>query len=182
MGAGVVFPAADDATNKLCPIDGGRRYMVKGQTDLKETFACAAQVGSSGYARMGEALAYAVQPWMNEPGACNDGFLREDALLMVTQIANTYDSEGGAPCSQEGNPDTWTAAVRDAKHGDLESIVMLSILRAYPECEWPDRTCEMVKKFPYHLLADRDELDYSPFFDQASDLVATACAEFIPPG
>jgi hypothetical protein len=29
----------------------------------------------------------------------------------------------------------------------------------------------MVKLFPYHLLADRDELDYGPFFDEATDLV-----------
>ena len=81
IGAGVVLPAGGYATNKLCPIDGGRRYMVKGQTDLKGTFACAAQVGISGAMRMGQTLAVAVQPWMNDEGSCNDGFLREDALL-----------------------------------------------------------------------------------------------------
>ena len=74
------------------------------------------------------------------------------------------------------------AAVRKAKHDDLESVVLLSILQAVPECHEQDRTCQMAKIFPYHLIADRDELDYSPFFDQATDLVAKACAEFIPPG
>jgi hypothetical protein len=28
---------------------------------------------------------------MNDRGSCNEGFLREDALLMVTLISNTYD-------------------------------------------------------------------------------------------
>ncbi len=182
MGAGVVFPAGGFASNQLCKIDGGRRYMVKGQTNLKDTFACAARVGGSGVAAIGEALMTAVQPALNAPGGCNAGFLREDALLMVTLISNTYDPGGDPVTSNKGDPDTWMAAVRAAKHDDLESVVMLSILRAYPECHEQDRTCQMVKMFPYHVLADRDELDYSPFFDQATDLVATACAEFIPPG
>ena len=179
MGAGVVFPAGWLASNELCKIDGGRRYMVKGQTNLKDTFACAGRVGGSGVAAIGEAMMTAVQPALNGPGGCNAGFLRDDALLMVTLISNTYDT-GGAGASQQGDPTAWMAAVREAKQGDLESVVMLSILRAYPECHEKDRTCQMVKMFPYHVLADRDELDYSPFFDQATDLVAKACAEFIP--
>jgi voltage-gated potassium channel len=39
-----------------------------------------------------------------------------------------------------------------------------------PRVPREDRTCQMVKMFPYHLIADRDELDYSPFFDEATDL------------
>jgi hypothetical protein len=183
MGAGVVFPAGGDAPNKVCPIDGGRRYMVKGQTDLEETFACAAQVGSSGDARMGEALAITVQPWMNDPGACNDGFLREDALLMVTLIANTYDGEGWSISSQQGNPDTWMDAVRKAKNNDLKSIVALGIIPTQgPGCAEQDRICQMLEIFPYALNRDIWADDYGPFFDEATDLVATACADFIPPG
>jgi hypothetical protein len=45
LGVGVVFPAGMEAANKVCPIDGGRNYMVTGQTDLKATFSCAAQLG-----------------------------------------------------------------------------------------------------------------------------------------
>ncbi len=183
MGAGVVFPAGGFASNQLCKIDGGRRYMVKGQTNLKDTFACAARVGGSGVAAIGEALMTAVQPALNAPGGCNAGFLREDALLMVTLIANTYDEQGAPAASQQGTPETWTAAVHEAKQGDLESVVLLSILdTTYPECHEQDRTCQMAKMFPYHLIADREEFDYSLFFDQATGLVAKACAEFIPPG
>ena len=181
MGAGVVFPAGTDAPNKPCEIDGGLRYMTKGQTDLKGTFACAAQVGSSGRGWMGEALTAAVLPGINGPGGCNEGFLRSDALLMVTLISNTYDY-GEKPFGSTGTPETWAAAVLAAKNDDPEAIVMLSILDAYPQCEKQDNTCKMVKMFPHHLLFDRDASDYGPAFDNASDLVADACADFVPPG
>ena len=54
--------------------------------------------------RMGQTMAVVVQPWMNDEGSCNAGFLREDALLMVTLITSAYDEEGGAVDSLEGNP------------------------------------------------------------------------------
>jgi hypothetical protein len=37
---------------------------------------------------------------MNAPGGCNAGFLRDDALLMVTFI-------GGYDYDSKGNPDLW---------------------------------------------------------------------------
>ena len=178
-----MFPAGADASNKLCPIDGGRRYMVKGQTDLKETFACAAQVGSSGASRMGETMARAVQPWMNDEGSCNAGFLREDALLMVTLITNSYDQEDSPVDSQNGDPASWAAAVRDAKKGDLNSVVVLAIIPTEgPGCKDIDRLCQMLELFPFALNRDSWADKYGPFFEEAAELVETACADFIPPG
>ena len=183
IGAGEVCPAARDAANKLCPIDDGRRYMVKGQTDLKGTFACAAQVGSSGAMRMGQTLAVAVQPWMNDEGSCNDGFLRDDALLMVTIITHAYDVEDGIVTSYEGTPATWAAAVGDAKHGDLDSVVVLGIIPTEgPGCKDFDRLCQMLELFPFALNRDSWADKYGPFFEEAAELVETACADFIPPG
>jgi hypothetical protein len=182
IGAGTVYPVGGDAANKPCPIDGGRRYMTAEQTDLKATFACAAQVGSSGRDKMGEALTAAMDPSINGPGGCNEGFLRDDALLMVTLISNTFDQDV-KPFGSKGTPETWAAAVLAAKHDDPEAIVMLSILEpGQPECHPEDRTCQMVKMFPYSLLADVWLSDYGPAFDQATDLIAEACAGFVPPG
>ncbi len=181
MGAGVVFPAGDDAANALCKIDGNRRYMVKGQTDLTETFACTAQVGSSGRGWIGEALTAAVHSNINDPGGCNPGFLRDDALLMVTLISSSYDQDGG-PKGSSGTPETWTAAVRKAKGDDLSSVVMFSILDpSYePGCHPEDRTCQMVRMFPYSLITSVLVDDYGPAFEQAAALVETACADFVP--
>jgi hypothetical protein len=181
IGAGVVFPAGDDAANKSCNIDGGRRYMVTGQSNLKDTFACAAQVGSSGRAWVGEALTAAVNSNTNDPGGCNPGFLRKDALLMVTFISNTYDSPI-KPFGSTGTPETWTEAVAKAKNNDLESVVLLNIGdTTVPGCHEKDRLCQMVKLFPYAMNTEIWADDYGPFFDEATDLVETACAGFTPP-
>ena len=178
MGAGSVFPAGGDAANKPCDIDGGRRYMVTGQADLKGTFACAAQVGSSGRDWLGEALTAAMHSNINDPGGCNPGFLRDDALLMVTLISNTYDQPGDSA----GTPATWSAAVREAKGDDLESVVLLNIGDTMvPGCHEKDRLCQLVELFPYALNTEIWADDYGPFFDEATDLVEAACADFIPP-
>jgi hypothetical protein len=65
--------------------------MVKGQTDLAGTFDCVARIGIGGAGKLGEALTAAMHKNLNGPGGCNDGFLREDALLMVTFIQGNPD-------------------------------------------------------------------------------------------
>ncbi len=183
LGVGVVFPAGMEAANKVCPIDGGRNYMVTGQTDLKATFSCVAQLGLNGAARIGEVTSIVVQPWMNDRGSCNEGFLREDALLMLTLVSNTYDEGWDAVTSQEGTPETWRDAVKEAKHGDLESVVALGIIpNEGPGCAKKDRLCQFLELFPYSLNADLWADDYATAFDQATDLVEEACAGFVPPG
>ena len=177
MGAGVVYPAGFDATNALCPIAGGLRYMAKGQTDLKDTFSCVARIGSSGHDSLGEALTAAMLLKKDDPGDCNAGFLRDDALLMITLMSNTYDTD-----SQE-TPGGWAAAVREAKGGDLNSVVLLNIGDTLvPGCHKHDRLCQMVELFPYALNREFTGEDYGAYFQEATGLVETACEQFIPPG
>ncbi len=172
-GAGTVFPAGEFTANKPCPIDGGRRYLVRGQTDLDETFACIANVGISGWKSLGQALTAAVQKPINAPGGCNAGFLREDALLMVTTITTNADTDS------EGTPAEWAQAVIDAKGGDEESVVVFNI--GGTECSLADRVCQMAKMFTYHHHVHVEEPDYGPGFVEAAGLVETACAGFVPP-
>ena len=180
MGAGVVYPAAYEASNAPCPISGGGRYMAKGQKDLKGTFSCAAQIGVSGGDSMGEALAAAMLLKKYDPWNCNTGFLRDDALLMITLMSNTYDDP---VLSSKGTPGGWTAAVREAKGGDLNSVVLLNIGDTMvPGCHKDDRLCQMVKLFPYALNREFTGKDYGPYFEEAVGLVEKACEEFIPPG
>ncbi len=172
IGAGTVFPAGGSASNKPCLIAGGRRYLTPEQPNLSDTFACIAKLGVSGYGLLGEAFTAAMQPAINAPGGCNAGFLRDDALLMVTFI-------GGVDWKSKGEPSSWAAAALAAKNDDPNAIVMLEILM--PLCpEEEDRICELVKMFPFHSIADIDLDDYSMAFDQATDLVEVACADFIP--
>ena len=184
-GAGTVFPAGLYTADKPCPIDGGRRYLVKGQTDLDGTFECIAKVGNSGYRMMGQALAAAVQKPINDIGGCNDGFLRDDALLMVTFISTNPDQAGAF--GSDGTPAEWRQAVVDAKHGDDKSVVMFNIggCDCPPhegECHPDDRLCVLTTMFPYHHQEDVLAKDYGPAFLVATGLVETACAGFVAPG
>ncbi len=171
LGAGNIFAAGAYASNEPCDIAGGRRYLTQDQPNLTETFACVAKLGISGYDLMGEALTMAMKPEINAPGGCNAGFVRDDALLMVTFI-------GGYDYDSKWDPGTWAANVLKAKKDDPGAVVMLSVVD--PTCPPQDRVCELVKKFPYYHLANLELDDYSAAFDAATNLVEVACAEFIP--
>ena len=171
-GSGTALPAGNKASNKPCPIDGGGRYLVKGQQNLPETFACIATVGASGDGRLGQALTAAMQRPINDPGGCNEFFLRDEALLMVTFISTNDDDS-------EGTPTEWAQAVLDAKHGDEQSVVMFNI--GFTECSEADRLCRLAAMFPYHHSIFVGEPEWGPAFDKAASLVETACAGFVPP-
>jgi len=174
LGAGTVIPAGRYASNKPCKIAEGRRYMATGQTKLSETFQCAARVGSSGDDRIGDALVASISPSLNGEGGCNEGFLRDDALLMVTLVASSYDDSVDFVY-----PWDWYDAVVEAKHGDASSVIALLI--GVAECPFPDDyPCQFTKMFTHHLIEDRDVPDYGPAFEKATDLVTLACEDFIP--
>ncbi len=178
-GAGVVFNAGVGTEDKPCSIDGDHRYLVKGQTNLPETFACIATVGTFGYGLLGQALAAAMQKPINDYGGCNEHFLREDALLMITFISTTADSGGGGPLASEGTPTEWAQAVLDAKDGDERSVVVLNI--GGTTCADHDGLCQLTKMFTHHRLVPHAESDYGQAFTEAASLVEMACEEFVPP-
>ncbi len=122
IGAGVTFPSGTAASNRRCELEGGQRYITSTQQDIDEAFACIAQVGTGGAAATGQAMAAALQPEINDPNddyACNGGFLREDALLVVTIIQDTYDSDS------LGTVDEWITALRTAKNDDDDAFMVL---------------------------------------------------------
>ena len=176
-GAGVVFNAGWQAPNVPCGVVDGKRYLAKGQANLAETFACIVQVGASGYYLIGQALAAAVSPELTGPGGCNEGFLRDDALLVVTLVSNTIDVDS------DGTPTSWAQAVIGAKGGDEESVVMFYI--GPPSLEWceaqtDNRLCLLLDHFPYKAAVSALAEDYGPAFDEAMELVDEACSSFIP--
>jgi len=112
---------------------------------------------------------------MNKPGACNDGFLRDDALLMVSFI-------GSADTYSPGSAEIWAKTLLFAKNDDPNAVVFLNITGpVLPECaEW-DRTCRLVSKFPHHVIASRDQTEkWEQAFDQATAMIEDVCKDFIP--
>jgi hypothetical protein len=175
-GAGTVFNAGFSTMNKPCGVAGGRRYLTREQPDLPGTFQCVARVGSNGGDLLGLAVTGAVSPELNGPGGCNEGFLRDDALLVVTFATATGDD------NSPGTPAEWAQVVIDAKHGDPDAVVAFGIGPS-GNTQWCwkyDTVCQMFDAFPHSHWIDQEEPDYAPGFDAATNLVKETCDQLIP--
>lgn len=182
LGAGLLFNAGSHATNYPCELAGGNRYiMLPGEPDPVAAFDCIARVGTSDGWIMGDAIVAAVSPALND-GGCNDGFLREDALLVLTTIGDTEDVDS------KTQPAAWYDAIVAAK-GDPNSAVMLAITAQplvgpeQPGCTDNDgyaKIRHLNEMFPFHAEGDICAPSYVPFFQEAVELVGEACDSFIP--
>lgn len=177
MGAGAIYNAGLYASNTPCKVDGGRRYLTQDQSNLKKTFACMAQVGVSGSARNGEAIVAAVGPDLNAEGGCNAGFLRDDALLMITTVTTGDDA------LSEGTAKEWADAVLMAKKGNASSVIALGIgLWGTDPYRNPSRNGRFIMQFPFHKFGLLSAPSYGEHFAAAVELVDEACKGFTPPG
>lgn len=195
----------NDQNGAPCPIAPGRRYIVEGQPDLATTFQCVAQVGTGGNGdeKQMEATLAAIGPELNQAGACNEGFLRDDAVLVITIISDEEDdpNDGGMvdmDANSPGDPASWRADVVAAKNGDEGAVVALALVGdtdlPSPECEPPNtadvgtgaepapRLRQFAESFPFGQSGSVCADDYAPFFSSAISVISTACDEFVPPG
>lgn len=183
LGAGLIA----DPDGQTCGIVGDKRYMVDGQPDLAGTFECIAKVGTDGDGseRPMEAMVAAIAG-LSKPGGCNEGFVRDDALLVVTYITDEEDDE-----ESNGNPVGWNASLVAAKSGAEKSLVVLGLIgdsdQPNPVCQMDQaeaspRLREFAESFTYGSWGSICSLDYAPFFDAAVSVIDTACQQFEPPG
>ncbi len=180
MGAGTVYNAGPYTENVPCGLDE-HRYMTAEDLDTPGLFECLARVGTSGANKMGDALVAAVSPELNDPGGCNEGFIRPDALLMLTMIG-PEDSAVDAVKSK-GTWQEWRQAVVNAKAGDESAIVALGIVgsdECLPNTDPDFRLCELIPSFPYSRLEHLTLDDYEPAFGKATEMALDACSMFIP--
>ncbi len=174
--------------------EGGTRYADAQSEDLSEVFECMAAVGTEGSGH--EMPIWSMAQALTEqtfPGGCNEGFLRDDAILVVTFIT---DEEDDADFDSPGGPELWKEVLVSAKHGDEGAIVMLGLLG---DTGLPDGVCQpfdgggqgaqaaprlrrFVESFPRGSWTSVCEDDYAPFFNEAVADIGEACAEFTPPG
>jgi hypothetical protein len=188
IGAGVLFPARGEATNHECELAGGNRYITSEEPDVAAAFKCLATLGTfGGSPSSAEALVEAVSAELNAPDGCNAGFLRANALLVVTIIADTADTWSAS----KDWPYEWYDDVVAAKGGDPDSVVILSIVAPKPEdppkpdCLYDydppsNRLYEFTEMFPHHVISSVCEDSYVPAFAEAAQAVKTACTGFIP--
>ena len=140
LGAG----QTKNAAGTDCGLDGEVRYATEDQSDLGTVFQC---IGNRGFNGPGDeqtmdALLASIGPLLGE-GQCNEGFLRDDAILVITIISDEEDSPGDtvpAPAldgscepadadpNSSGDPASWRTAIIDAKNGDPKAAVVLGLL------------------------------------------------------
>ncbi len=188
LGAGKVLGGSGDP----CGVVGGNRWLDETQPELSGTFQCVATVGTvgDGNERPMAALIAAITT-ENQTDQCNAGFLRDDALLVVTVITDEEDID-----KSPGDPSDWHSAVVAAKGGDQAAIVALalvgdagqpgSICQPYDEngdgAEDAPRLRQWADAFTHGSWGSVCEADYSDFFANAVAVIDTACDEFVPPG
>jgi len=156
------------------PYAEGHGYMTE-RDDLAVTFPCAAQVGTTGNNEEHplEALTSAVID-LDMPGLCNDGFIRDDALLVVVIVSDEDD-----PGPVQSRYDRLV----EAKGGHADNVVVVGLVNE------PDTRCalhghaseafliaDFVSRFTYGFLAPVCG-DYSSTFQQAIAVVEEACSD-----
>lgn len=186
MGSGVTYPLGGDSSNMECNLTGGNRYITSQEQDLATKFQCIAKLGTSGDSdeRPAEAMTAALSDALNDPGQCNEGFLRDDAILVVTVITDEEDT------SSPGEPPGWYANLVAAKKGDASGIVMLGLINDLdqqnpvcpPESQDAVRLRTFIDMFENGFRGSVCELDYGQFFEEAVSIIDTTCDDYIPPG
>ena len=185
-GAGVTYPAAWGASNKRCILEGGNRYIIDSEPDLLKSFECIATMGrmNSGAAMPAYAMIKALSVENLGPGGCNEGFLRDDALLVVTFLTDTSDNESPL------EPEDWAYELRKAKGFDDDAIVILGLI---PDGYEENNVCmgpgpgdylpglnTLLTLFPHTVLGSICSANYVPFFEEAAEMVLEVCEQYIP--
>jgi hypothetical protein len=192
LGALVTSTGGTASSNANClPFTSGGRYLDETEPDLAAKFSCIAQVGISGSGDEIQAQAgyQAVSPAMNMAGACNEGFIRDDALLVVVIISDENDHEVCIPffgClgGSEGNPVDWFEKFKAYKSGIQENIVVLALVGDEAnDCgaDNCDRLISLTNWFFNGSVGDICAPSYEGFFNEAISVIDDACDNFTPP-
>ncbi len=171
-----------------CPTEPGTRYLTTDMTNLDEAFNCIAQVGTNGQGseKVMEAMTNAVGP-LCEPGQCNEGFIRQEAALVVVFITDEEDEADGGSV---GDPAVWHQALVDAKNGNERAIVVLGV---FGDSDQPNPVCDTDDADPAPRLRQFLELfpedrrhfcsvcldNYTDCFLESTQIIDTACSDVI---
>jgi hypothetical protein len=172
-----------------CQVEGGLHYLLDDQEDLAGTFACLARVGIYGNVEelAMDAMLRATGATVDDIDGCNDGFLRDDAVLVITLITDEEDSQS------RGDPEYWKRMLLRVKDENEASVVMLGLIADnHIPGGLPGGPCDefsgspsprlesFVRSFEFGAIGSVCAPDYSTFFADAVTSIDTACDEFEP--
>lgn len=172
------------------PFAGGDRFLTDAD-DIATQFPCIGQVGinGSGNERPISALVAALSEDNAAPGACNENFIRDDAILVVVVVTDDPPVTGFFD-DAEPTIDTsgWAPAVLAAKDNNPEAVVVIGFI------PWQDVSCVPLTTESPNLIGFVDafgeqgikasicEPDYGPVFQSTLDTIKTTCDNFDPQG
>lgn len=197
IGSLVVQTGGENSSGAACgAYAAGANYMTE-VDDLSQSFSCAATVGSDGHdgERPIAALLETASARLQGPGGCNEGFLRQDSLLVVVMITDEPDGPGDCEINHAGHtspgtPGDWFDELVALRGGVETNIVMLTLT------EWPDDHCvaplldgycetstlkDFTEMFTHGIVGGICD-DYATPFGQAIGVIADACEGFEPVG
>lgn len=190
LGDLVTVTGGEDSSAQNCgPFVQGHRYATEAD-DLPNVFPCLAKVGSGGENSEYpiSATVAALEPDKLATGACNDGFVRDDSILVVVVVTDDPPSELD---HDDSHPMTdtsgWHDAVVAAKYGNEAAAVVIGFI------PWNDLTClpyakdspnliEFVESFEHNAIASVCMGDYAATFASTIAAIQTSCEEFTPVG
>ena len=135
----------------------------------------------------------ALSPAKAGVGACNEGFGRLDALLVVVIISDEDDEPAmcfpqpiGCQGGTEGTPPDWYNTLVGYRGNIPQNIVVLSLVGTPGNscgAEEGTRIIQFTNNFGANgFVGDICATDFAPFFSDAVGLIDTACDNFVPPG
>ncbi|MEM7153472.1 MAG: vWA domain-containing protein [Myxococcota bacterium] len=178
------------------PYEGGLNWMISSSMALSTELECALSVGIGGSPneRPMDMLLTALDDDNLAPDGFHNGFLREDALLVVVIVTNEEDDvEADTSWGSMGDPATWVTTLADKKGGWLNDIVVYSLvgIEEPNACVGPwdgvtgaqhsPRLIDFTWAFPQGAVGDVCEQEYASFLLGVVPGVAAACAGYIPP-
>ncbi len=179
------------ANGSPCGFSGGGQYLTDADIDVESTFQCAARVGTSGNQNEMPmtAMLRSVSAELNSAGECNDGFIRDDAILVVTVVSDANSVTANIEHAT-GNAATWREALVAAKGGNADAIVVVGL---FGDQDLPGGLCNGDQAGPeYRAWVESFGsrgfqgsvclADYSQVFSQAVATIDATCDEFVPEG
>ncbi len=198
LGALLTKPQSASDPDTDCEFSTNERYMDGTAETFANEFGCAALVGAVGnpIEQQVGALVAAVSPELTAEGACNEGFIRDDALLVFLLITDEEDNHAYPPSPQGGSagePQEWYEALVAAKGGRETNVVGLGLVGGSPKfsdcadlsqgvdgAEQTSRLVDFMGRFPTTFVGSVCSEGYGDFFQEALIRVANGCELFIP--
>jgi hypothetical protein len=170
------------ATTNCLPGDGPR--FATSDDDLVEMLSCLLDIGTQpGREFPVTATLEALSEESQAPGACNEGFLREDAVLGIFYITNDPAHAGE---DDDAHPDLatfwWHDAIVALKDDDETAVAVVGLVAMEPlDCifwqEENENLIGLIDDFGTHgLRASVCEEDWGPTLSAGVELLAQTCA------